>query len=232
MTPLRKKALGLFCGAGGASMGLRRAGFDVTGVDIEKQPRYPFDFICADALEPLRNDYSLKFLQRFDFIWAGPPCQGYSKAMKHLANPQPKLIEDVRLMLQRAGRLYCIENVPGAPLLTPYMLCGLMFGRALYRHRLFETSWPLIETPNHFEHKVRASAAGHFEEETFISVAGHVSPISLAEAVMDIDWMSREELAESIPPYFSEFIGKQAIRFLENQTICEECESSTDRCRC
>lgn len=202
---MKPRALDLFCGAGGASMGLHRAGFDVTGVDIKAQPRYPFTFVQADAMEfPLDG---------FDFIWASPPCQGYSKALKHLSSGQPLLIEAVR---ERIGRkpLYTIENVPGAPLLTPYMLCGLMFGRALYRHRLFETSWPLIDTPNHFEHKVRASAAGHFEEETFISVAGHVSPVALAEAVMDIDWMNRDELAESIPPYFSEFIGRQAIQYI------------------
>lgn len=201
------KALDLFSGAGGASMGLHRAGFDVTGVDIAPQRHYPFNFIQADALTfPLDG---------YDFIWASPPCQGYSAAMRHLSNGQPLLIPEIRARLEASGIPYVIENVPGAPLLTPVSLCGLMFGRALYRHRLFEASWPIMAPPHHFDHKVRASAAGHFEEETFISVAGHCSPISLAEAVMDIDWMSREELAESIPPYFSEYIGKQAIKYLE-----------------
>jgi len=207
----KPKALDLFCGGGGATKGLQRAGFYVVGVDIKPQPRYVGDdFVQADALEyPLEG---------FDFIWASPPCQGYSRAMKHLSSGEPLFIETIRarIALEYPDIPYVIENVVGAPLLTPYMLCGLMFGRALYRHRLFETSWPLIESKPHFDHNVRASAAGHFEEESFISVAGHCSPISLAEAVMDIDWMNREELAESIPPYFSEFIGKQAINFLKS----------------
>lgn len=147
---MRLKALDLFCGAGGASMGLHRAGFDVTGVDIRPQPRYPFAFHQADALAfPLEG---------FDFIWASPPCQAFT-ALRHMptAKEHPNLIPETRARLIGVGASYCIENVPGAPLGDAghlIMLCGTMFGlqtadgRAeLRRHRLFEASFSIALRP-------------------------------------------------------------------------------------
>jgi len=118
------------------------------------------------------------------------------------------LIAWTRWRVLMAGVPYVIENVPGAPLIDPTMLCGQMFGHDLYRHRLFECSFPTT-APTHPPHVIPASRAGHWTPGTVMSVAGHVSPIAKAREVMGIDWMTRDELAESIPPAYTEWTGRQ-----------------------
>ena len=136
------KALDLYCGAGGASMGLHRAGFSVSGVNIEAQPRYPFAFTKGDALEA--------DLSAVDFVWASPPCQAYTRMSRGLLQSQGRarahrhLIEATREKLIRWGGPYIIENVPGAPLRNPVMLCGSAFGLRVQRHRLFESNVMLL----------------------------------------------------------------------------------------
>ena len=127
-------------------MGLHRAGYEVTGVDIEPQPNYPFRFIQADAVE--------FYPVGFDLVWASPPCQAftaYKRRSDHVA-PRPNLIPATRDLLRREGVPYIIENVPGARehLHEPAQLCGSSFGLNVRRHRLFETSFPLlVPTCNH-----------------------------------------------------------------------------------
>ena len=97
--------------------------FDVVGVDLEPQPHYPFSFIQADALEyPLDG---------FDLIHASPVCKGSSAtAVLHHVD-HPRQIEAVRGRLAVNGAPYVIENVEGAPLRDPVVLCGAMFPRSL-----------------------------------------------------------------------------------------------------
>ena len=144
------KLLDLFCCAGGSALGYHRAGFSVTGVDIAHQPNYRFQFIQADALS-----LDLDFLRQFDAIHASPPCQSYSDLAKRNGNGDqwPRLIEPVREMLIQADRPWVIENVEGAPLLNPVVLCGTMFpGLRVIRHRLFETNFCMPQ-PNHISHR-------------------------------------------------------------------------------
>jgi DNA (cytosine-5)-methyltransferase 1 len=209
---MKFRALDLFCGAGGASTGLHRAGFDVTGVDINNQPRYPFKFRIADAM-----NYPL---EGFDFIWASPPCQAYS-SMKSLHRDidHPDLVGPIRSRLEQSGATWCIENVRNAPLLHAFMLCGLSFGLKTYRHRFFETTFMALG-PSHIPHDQQA-----IRERRIFSCIGHPGGRSARDNLhfgntedwkmaMGIDWMIGKELAESIPPAYSEFFGLHAIEFL------------------
>lgn len=206
--------LDAFCGAGGATKGYQRAGFYVVGVDVAPQPNYCGDeFVQADALDVLAGD-----LSRYAAIHASPPCQTWSSmtaCRPGLADEYPALIEPTRALLIASGLPWVIENVVGAPLLSQpsldggfgVVLCGAMFGLRLYRHRPFESSFPLT-APDHPPHRVPASSAGHWRQGTIISVSGNCSPVSEARAAMGIDWMTRDELAESIPPAYTEWIGR------------------------
>jgi DNA (cytosine-5)-methyltransferase 1 len=185
----------------------------VTGFDVDPQPNYCGDeFVQADIVQVIRERGA-----EFDAWHVSPPCQGYSgmtNCRPGLAVEYLQLIDVVRFELQQTGRPWVIENVAGSGLPRQddmfgaygVELCGAMFGLPLYRHRLFETSFP-VAAPPHPRHLVPSSKAGHYEPGTVMSVAGHVSPIVVAEAAMGIDWMTRDELAEAIPPAFTEYLG-------------------------
>lgn len=200
------RVLDLFCGAGGSAMGLHRAWPDaeIIGVDISPQPRYPFHFVQADAMT-----YSL---DSFDFIWASPPCQAYSLAQRIRNRKHPNLIPGIRERLKAAGTHYCIENVPGAPLLNPIELCGAMFsGLSVYRHRRFETSFKVVE-PDHPVHLATLGKMGRkVLDGDFMHVVGNFNGADAGRRAMDIPWMTRNELREAIPPAYSHFIARQLL---------------------
>jgi DNA (cytosine-5)-methyltransferase 1 len=205
---MRPKLLDLFCGAGGAAVGYHRAGFEVIGVDTAPQKNYPFEFHQGDALHYLAEHWD-----EFDASHASPPCQRWSTmsaCRPGLSEDYPDLIAATRGLLDLTRLPYVIENVPGSPVRPDLTLCGQMFGLELYRHRLFESN-ALLSHPEHPPHRVPASRAGHWRPGTVMSVSGHVSPIAKAREVMGIDWMTRAELAESIPPAYTEHIGRQLI---------------------
>lgn len=186
-------------------MGLHMAGFEVTGVDINTQPHYPFDFILGDAM-------SVK-LEGYDLIWASPPCQAFTLAQRIRKREHPDLIAPVRKMLKETGTHYVIENVEGAPLKNPVTLCGAMFpGLRVYRHRLFEASFYIPE-PQHPEHAAKLRKMGRrVQEGEFMHVVGNFSGVELAREAMGISWMKRDELREAIPPAYSEYVGRHAMK--------------------
>jgi DNA (cytosine-5)-methyltransferase 1 len=208
-------------------MGYSRAGFEVVGVDIKPQPRYPFEFIQAEALE--HTQAWLDALDRlgkpaswdFDAIHASPPCQAYSNlgSLNGNSHDHPDLIGPTRELLEQTGLPYVIENVVGrAPLRHPFKLCGSSFGLRVWRHRLFETNWPMGMIPpcSHHEHGEPLDVTG-----TGGPGGRHRKPASLAEArnALGIDWMTRAELSEAIPPAFTEWIGTQLMAHLQISAV-------------
>lgn len=200
------RLLDLFCCQGGASAGYVAAGFDVVGVDIGPQPRYPYSFHQGDAVEFLRAHG-----KRFDAIHASPPCQAFSNAQKIQKREHPDFITPVRELLEDLGKPYIIENVPGAPLKSPVELCGAMFGLGTYRHRLFESNMPL-EVPAHPEHVARTTKMGRRPQPgEFMHVVGNFSGVAQAREVMGMSWANRDGLREAIPPVYTEFLGLQLM---------------------
>jgi DNA (cytosine-5)-methyltransferase 1 len=218
----RPRLLDLFCGAGGCAVGYHRAGFDVVGVDIHPQPNYPFTFVQADALSWLGAQILAYQYDGCGFhyhaIHASPPCQSYSVS-RHIHNSgtnHPDLLARTRELLQWAGVPWVIENVGGAPLRMPAMLCGLMFGLQVLRHRYFESSHLLL-APSHPQHpkgNLTNSMAGYSTgAQGYVCVAGHNFNRIAGARAMGVEWMrTRREVAQAIPPAYTEFIGRQLMQ--------------------
>lgn len=200
------RCLDLYCGAGGASAGYALAGYDMTGVDHRPQPRYPFRFVLADALE-----YVEAHGHDYDLIAASPPCQQFTSLQGRWGREYPDLIAATRAALIATGKPYVMENVSGAPMENPLMLCGSMFGLRIIRHRLFECSPAIWFPPATCSHPRGAvGRQGHRGAgREWITVAGHFSDVPLAQRIMQIDWMTQHELAQAIPPAYTRWIGEQ-----------------------
>lgn len=214
----KPRLLDLYSCAGGAAMGYHRAGFDVVGIDINPQPRYPFEFHQADAL-----DYVAEHWREFDAIHASPPCQAYSPlnalASTKNADEHPDLVDPTREALVATGLPFVIENVMAAPLnqATSIRLCGGMFGLRTYRHRRFEPGGGLhLVEPAHPRHVIRTATKRRRElwnEGWHVSITGDVGTYVGPEA-MGIAWMNGNELSQAIPPAYTEYIGTQLLAHL------------------
>jgi DNA (cytosine-5)-methyltransferase 1 len=212
----RPKLLDLYCGAGGAAKGYHDAGFDVTGVDLSPQPRFPFKFVEGDCLvlDP-------KWIRRnFDAVHASPTCQAHTKLKTmHNARPHLDLIPGTRAILEACGLPWIIENVVGAPLIDPIILCGTMFGLAageleLQRHRQFEANFKLYgSTCRHHGRGTIGIYGDHIRDRRRRAGSqdrGRADP-TFADGckAMGIDWMQMTELCQSIPPAYTSFLGAQ-----------------------
>jgi DNA (cytosine-5)-methyltransferase 1 len=210
----RPRLLDLFCGAGGCSVGYHRAGFDVTGVDIEPQKHYPFEFHQADA-----TTYPL---DGYDAYAGSPPCQDHMQT-PHRKHGTGWMLAHTRRRFQAQEAPWVIENVPGAEMRADFRLCGCMFGLSLpglergqlVRERWFETSWQGFEMRSPCCHDGPAiSVVGHGTPTWVRSKLGRNPTIAEYRALMGIDWMNRDELSQAIPPAYTEYIGAALLEHM------------------
>lgn len=207
--------LDLCCGAGGASVGYHRAGFDrIVGVDINPMPNYPFEFHRGDAIEFIKEHG-----HEFDVRHASFPCQSQTALTKgtNKGREYPNLIPDGRAALLGIGGPFVMENVQGSELRRDLMLCGEMFGLSVIRHRIFEIEGARIETPEHVAHRGRVAGMRHGQwfQGPYFAVYGEgggKGTVAQWREAMGIDWTwNRKEIAEAIPPAYTEFIGRQLL---------------------
>ena len=207
------RLLDLFSGAGGATKGYQMAGFYVVGVDIKAQPHY-----CGDEFH--QADAMTYPLEGFDVIHASPPCQRYSCSTKKTnRDNHPDLIGPIRKRLLESGATWIIENVPGSPLRGDIVLCGWSVGnKLLQRRRIFESNtkiFALLPGRNHYEHVITVAGTGTPTGSLYIF--GRQITKKECQEAMGIDWMTRKELNNAIPPAYTFWIGKQLIRYLDSK---------------
>jgi hypothetical protein len=224
------RVLDLYCGAGGAASGYTDHGFDVEGWDIDPQPNYPYVFNRGDALEAIRDT---SYVRSFDFVHASPPCKLHT-VIRHVIGPNAtrkhavNLIPQTRDALVKSGVPFVIENTPGAPLCDPIILCGSMFSLGVRRHRLFEAHGFAMRQPEcrHADQNAESpkypvkryhSGVPVITMSPVIGVYGHGQGLGPGEAelwrkAMGIDWMTRDELAQAIPPAYTGWIAEQFER--------------------
>lgn len=210
----RPRLLDLFCGAGGAAMGYHRAGFDVTGVDIKPQRRYPFEFVQADATTcPLDG---------FDAFHASPPCQDHMRSPTYRQEQHGTgwMLAATRERLRATGKPWVIENVPGASMRPDLKLCGCAFDLDVERERWFETSWQAFDMrqpcyhPRPVVNTLRSAHGPWFRQH------GRIPRRHEVAAAMGIDWMRGEEIKQAIPPAYTEHIGRQLLDTLKAGGQC------------
>lgn len=214
---MKPRLLDLFCCEGGAATGYAAAGFEVVGIDLDPQPRYPFQFIQGDALVAFEMP---AWIDTFDVIHASPPCQGYSTITPDQSRHE-RLIPVVRDLLRKTGLPYVIENVEGARLELdhPIKLCGSAFGLAVRRHRYFESNVALLGAPcSHVQQGRPIGVYGDHPQDDIdyrrpdgTRRGQKALTLEHAREAMGMPWASWRGCAEAVPPAFTEYIGAQLL---------------------
>jgi len=217
------KLLDLFCCCGGISKGFHNKGWECTGVDIKDGHQYPYEFIQSDVF-----DLPMDFFQQFDLIHASPPCQFHIPTNKHRQHNHINLIPKTIELLEKAGKPYIIENVPGSPLRKDLVLCGEALGLKVIRHRIFQIKGFTVMQPKHEKHKISVLNgtavplySGGFcpgfwgnkeRRKEFIQNRKEKNlykfTINDYQNATGIDWVDKKEhLTQMIPPKYAEYIA-------------------------
>jgi DNA (cytosine-5)-methyltransferase 1 len=226
---MRPVLIDAYSGTGGASMGYHRVGFEVIGIDIKPQPRYPFRFICADVpkldLVTLARDLGAVVLA------GSPPCKVRTTMKAFSSAHHTDLLPGFREQCIATGLPYIIENVPPSPdMIDPVTLCGSSFDLGVLRHRLFESNMTL--TAPACDHEGQAARSPGYPVKRYHSGSPVItmSPVigcygrgqglgpgevELWKQAMGIDWMTRDEMAQAIPPAYTEHLGRQIMAQLQ-----------------
>lgn len=221
---MKPRMLDLFCCQGGAAKGYADAGWEVVGVDIQDQPRYPYEFIQMSAQTYL--SYFPDTLH-FDAIHASPPCQFatvYGNNKAHVKDDHPNLIPATRELLQATGLPYVIENVEGARehLNNPVRICGTGLGIRVRRHRLFETSWGLEGVPcdhGRWTDRPFPGSSNRPNGRTVMNVGEYRVPLATQREVMEMPWADLHGISQAIPPAYTREIGRQLMLVLDGVTV-------------
>lgn len=235
----------LCCKAGGFSAGLALAGFRPVGIDVEPQPRYPYEFIGADVTR-IDLAQAARVLGAVAVV-GSPPCKVHT-SLADLAKATARrwdhvdLIPAVRVAMAATGLPYVIENVEGARhhLVDPVTFCGTEFGlwtidqdgdeRWLRRHRLFEVNWPLARKgvcdrcSGRSRHRRIGGVYGRGGGPPRAAVArggkrrgGYQLGAEQGRAILRTPWMTRDETAQAVPPAYGEWIGRQLMAHLKGE---------------
>jgi DNA (cytosine-5)-methyltransferase 1 len=113
-------------------------------------------------------------------------------------------IPATRQRLDAWGGPWAIENVVGAPLENPVMLCGTGFGLDVQRHRLFESNVPMMSPGcSHGRNAARFDRGSRDirpNDRRTVAIGEWRIPLDVQQAAMGIDWMTVPELSQATRP--------------------------------
>lgn len=211
---MRMRAIDLFAGCGGLSLGFIQAGYDVNQA-VEFDPvianTYQLNHPKVDMIvDDIKNiDTSGTFAGvNADIIIGGPPCQGFSMAgarIRHgfIDDPRNYLFKHYfNVVKEVKPKVFIMENVKGI---------ATMQGGKIFKEiqRLFQDSEALSGNPYHIYHRViNAADFGVPQRRERMIIMGTL----IEDADIEVLWKkTRDDILREIPTYFDAVTVRDAI---------------------